>query len=48
MKTPWFIHTHGRNGSYNPHLHILLGEGGINLEINQWVLLNVDENFIQS
>ena len=19
-----FIHTHGRNGSYNPHLHIIL------------------------
>ena len=31
-----FIHTHGRNGSYHPHLHILLGEGGVNPETNQW------------
>jgi hypothetical protein len=32
-----FIHTHGRNGSYNPHLHILLGEGGLNPMTNQWL-----------
>ena len=24
-----FIHTHSRNGEYKPHLHILLGEGGL-------------------
>ncbi|WP_446446852.1 transposase, partial [Shewanella sp. 1180_01] len=35
-----FIHTHGRNGSYNPHLHILLGEGGLNPETNQWLPIN--------
>ena len=27
-----FIHTHGRNGSYNPHLHIFLAEGISNQE----------------
>lgn len=35
-----FIHTHGRNGSYNPHLHILLGEGGLNTDTNQWSTIN--------
>ncbi|NQY66063.1 MAG: transposase, partial [Alteromonadaceae bacterium] len=24
------LHTHGRNGSYNPHLHVILAEGGFN------------------
>ena len=31
-----FIHTHGRNGNCNPHLHILLSEGGLNTDTNQW------------
>ena len=31
-----FIHTHGRNGGYNPHLHILLAEGGLNPKTNKW------------
>ena len=22
-----FLHANGRNGSYNPHLHVILGEG---------------------
>ncbi|MCL1124326.1 transposase [Shewanella surugensis] len=35
-----FIHTYGRNGSYNPHLHILLAEGGLNPDTNQWVPIN--------
>ena len=31
-----FIHTHGRNGSYNPHLHVILAEGGFNEKTAQW------------
>lgn len=31
-----FIHTHGRNGIYNPHLHILLGEGAMELSKHEW------------
>lgn len=31
-----FIHTHSRNGEYKPHLHILLGEGGLNLKHESW------------
>ncbi|MDA0911088.1 MAG: transposase, partial [Proteobacteria bacterium] len=31
-----FIHTHGRNGIYNPHLHILLGEGAMELSNHDW------------
>ena len=32
-----FIHTHGRNGSYNPHLHVILAEGGLNEQTGQWL-----------
>ena len=32
-----FIHTNGRDGSYNPHLHIILGEGGFNANKSQWL-----------
>ncbi|RNC76617.1 hypothetical protein DA717_14965, partial [Piscirickettsiaceae bacterium NZ-RLO2] len=32
-----FIHTNGRNGSYNPHLHIILGEGAFNSITNEWL-----------
>ena len=31
------IHTHGRSGSYNPHIHIIMTDGGINLEKEKWV-----------
>ena len=31
-----FIHTHSRNGEYKPHLHILLGEGGLHLRHESW------------
>lgn len=31
-----FIHTHGCNGIYNPHLHILLGEGAMELSNHDW------------
>ena len=34
------IHPHGRNGSYNYNLNILLVEGELNLEINQCLLMN--------
>jgi hypothetical protein len=33
------IHTHGRSGSYNPHLHIIMTDGGINEEQEKWVNL---------
>ncbi|MFT5756836.1 MAG: hypothetical protein ACI9LM_001561 [Alteromonadaceae bacterium] len=32
-----FIHTNGRNGNYNPHLHIILGEGAFNANKSQWL-----------
>lgn len=32
-----FIHTHGRNGTHNPHIHVVLGEGGFNLVTEEWV-----------
>ena len=31
-----FIHTNGRNGSYNPHLHVLLAEGAFHSTKNEW------------
>lgn len=33
------IHTHGRSGSYNPHIHIIMTDGGINEEQGKWVNL---------
>ena len=30
------VQTHGRNGSYNPHLHIIMSSGGINEAKNEW------------
>ena len=33
------LHTHGRSGGYNPHLHLILGDGGINLKTGKWVEL---------
>lgn len=32
-----FIHTHGRDGKYNPHLHIILGEGAYDKFSNMWM-----------
>ena len=32
-----FIHTNGRNGSYNPHLNVILGEGDFNAKTTQWL-----------
>jgi hypothetical protein len=31
-----FIHTHGRNGVYNPHLHLILGEGALDPKTETW------------
>jgi len=31
-----FLHTSGRNGSYNPHLHVILAEGAFDPESEQW------------
>tara|TARA_X000001036_G_C20638230_1_gene790068 strand:+ start:175 stop:1356 length:1182 start_codon:yes stop_codon:yes gene_type:complete len=33
------LHTHGRSGSYNPHLHVISTDGGINVETGKWVNL---------
>ena len=32
-----FIHTHSRNGDYKPHLHIILGEGALDLDAEKWL-----------
>jgi hypothetical protein len=34
------IQTHGRNGQYNPHLHIIATSGGWDLQTSQWVHLD--------
>lgn len=31
-----FLHTNGRNGSYNPHLHVILGEGAFFAHSKEW------------
>lgn len=31
------VQTHGRSGSYNPHLHIMMSSGGVDEEGEQWV-----------
>ena len=31
------VQTHGRSGSYNPHLHIILTDGGMNEKTEKWV-----------
>ena len=28
------IHTHGRSGSYNPHIHVIMTDGGINKTVS--------------
>lgn len=35
-----FIHTHGRDGKYNPHLHIILGERVYSLASKEWLTFN--------
>jgi len=34
------IQTHGRNGQYNPHLHIIATSGGWDQQAKQWVHLD--------
>jgi hypothetical protein len=34
------VQTHGRSGQYNPHLHIIMTNGGINESKEKWVDLN--------
>ena len=34
------IQTHGRNGQYNPHLHIIATSGGWDRQASQWVPLD--------
>ena len=34
------VQTHGRNGSYNPHLHIIMSSGGIEEKSGKWRSLN--------
>ena len=34
------IQTHGRNGQYNPHLHIIATSGGWDRQASQWVHLD--------
>ncbi|MEE8059515.1 MAG: transposase [Pseudomonadales bacterium] len=31
-----FLHTNGRNGSYNPHLHVILGQGALLPQRSEW------------
>jgi hypothetical protein len=33
------IHTHGRSGTYNPHVHIIMTDGGINECKGEWINL---------
>src|SRR5207302_5097952 len=34
------IQTHGRNGQYNPHLHIIATSGGWDQQANEWMHLD--------
>jgi len=34
------LQTHGRNGQYNPHLHIISTSGGLDQKTQKWVHLN--------
>jgi hypothetical protein len=34
------VQTHGRNGQYNPHLHIIATSGGLDMQANEWVHLD--------
>ncbi len=33
------VQTHGRSGRYNPHLHVIMTDGGIAIESKKWVSL---------
>jgi hypothetical protein len=34
------VQTHGRNGQYNPHLHIITTSGGWDRQGRQWIHLD--------
>src|SRR6266705_2886442 len=34
------VQTHGRNGQYNPHLHMIATSGGLDTQANEWVHLD--------
>jgi Putative transposase len=34
------VQTHGRNGQYNPHLHIITTSGGWDRQGRQWIYLD--------
>ena len=34
------LHTHGRNGQYNPHLHLIATSGGWDAQAERWVHLD--------
>jgi hypothetical protein len=34
------VQTHGRNGSYNPHLHVIMSSGGIDEKSGNWKDMN--------
>lgn len=34
------VQTHGRNGQYNPHLHIIATSGGLDMQAHAWVHLD--------
>jgi Putative transposase len=34
------VQTHGRNGQYNPHLHIIATSGGLDKQANEWMHLD--------
>ncbi|MCP3889927.1 MAG: hypothetical protein GY702_13805 [Desulfobulbaceae bacterium] len=33
------VQTHGRSGRYNPHLHVIMTDGGVAPESKKWVCL---------
>jgi len=34
------MQTHGRNGNYNPHLHVIMSSGGVNAKDSKWRALH--------
>ncbi len=40
VATILFLHTNGRNGSYNPHLHVILAEGAFHPLNSEWKTFN--------
>jgi hypothetical protein len=34
------VQTHGRNGQYNPHLHLIATSGGLEKQANEWMHLD--------